>query len=543
VNYRLRASRLYLPVLLLVLIVSGCAQRASDSPDLVAEESLDPTAAPTVTSVAPTPIPTPEPAEIDNDRDAVRMAQNSVVRIETDMGGGTGFAIHNLDQELVVVTNAHVVSTATAVHVIDSSDERWPVVGYYEDPIADLAILEVPSLEVPPLAVAANAPDVADEVWVIGFPLLLAGDPTITRGVVSSTRQFDNVSHLQIDAAINRGNSGGPVLNESGELVAVATWKMTRTQNDVVENMGFALPTSRVVSLLHTVTTQTAQRFPATGGADQQPSSPDDRSPSPESNLATEIHSLLTELPGSSSAVVQVADGSIIEKDSKQRVPAGSLIKLWIAAAVLDEWYRGNLDLQSTHTIRQTDQASGTGTLNDAAFLGQSITYQDLIEYMLIFSDNTAANILIDRIGGFDRVNRYARESGYSSTTIQRYLGHLDPNSENYTSAADSFRFLSNLLMGEVVTGDASADLIDILDYRTNLDSEQLDYFGRNLPNTAHYAHISGLIPQTRNEIGFVLTESGQLLIIVLLLQHLSDEAAGEQAILSTVERIYYLVE
>jgi S1-C subfamily serine protease len=543
VTIGLRGVAQVLLIALIALVLAGCSQATSVPEDVAAEE----TPVATATAIAATPTPqqtaTPEARGVGGDRDLIRLAQESVVRIETDFGGGTGFVVDNLEGNLVVITNAHVIEHASEVHVLDGDDERWPAVGFYLDPIADLAILEVPSLQVPLLELSDDPVDVTDDIWVIGFPLLLEGDPTITRGVISSKRQHDNVSHLQIDAAINPGNSGGPVLNEKGQVVAVATARYLGDSETAVEGMGLALPTSRIFSLLHSAATQTAKQFSDREASSQeQPAASDQPSP-PESNVENNAMELLGNLPGSASAILLLPDGSIAEQSSGRSVPAGSLIKLWIAAAVLEEWYLGNLDLQATHRITEADQAPGTGVLNSPEFLGHAATYEELVFLMLMASDNSAANILIDRVGGFDRVNRYASNSGYPSTRIQRYLGYLDPSSDNYTSAADSALFMMDLLDGRIVSNEASNLLFDLLVTRREFDSERLDYFGRNLPSGALYGHISGLTPQTRNEVGFILTESGQLIVIALLLQDLSDESAGERAILNTVEEIYYLVE
>jgi beta-lactamase class A len=362
--------------------------------------------------------------------------------------------------------------------------------------------------------------------------------------VVSSKRQFDNVSHLQIDAAINVGNSGGPVVNQDGEVVGVATWKITEAAESAVESIGFALTASRVLSLLHTASTQSAEAIPSSNAQGEEPAvSGSDVTPSSEPDVEEEVRALLRGLPGTTSATIALPDGSIIEHESNRQLPAGSIIKLWIAAAALEQWDLDRLNLDTEHTIRPEDQAPGTGVVNGSEFLGRTVSLGDLIEYMLLHSDNSAANIIVNYIGGFDRVNEYASNFGYGETMMQRKLGYLDTESENYTSARDSALFVANLMAGSVVNESVSWAIIDILDYRTSVDTPQLDYFGRNLPSSAHYAHISGFIPGARNEVGFVVTESGQILVIVLLLAELSDESAGEQAILSTVEDIYYLVE
>ena len=85
-----------------------------------------------------------------------------------------------------------------------------------------------------------------DKVIVAGFPLgkFLSDDLKFTEGIVSSLKGFQGASHeMQIDAAINSGNSGGPVVNENGELVGVAVATLSK---EITEGINFAIKSSSV---------------------------------------------------------------------------------------------------------------------------------------------------------------------------------------------------------------------------------------------------------------------------------------------------------
>jgi len=162
--------------------------------------------------------------------------------------GGSGFVI---SADGYVVTNNHVIEGATKIRV--RLDERYydaELVG--ADPATDLALLKIDagkSLEFLQLG-DSDALRVGDYVMAIGNPLLL--DHTVTVGVVSAkgrsiglTRDVSFENFIQTDAAINRGNSGGPLVNLRGEVVGIAT-----AMNWGAENIGFAVPVSTLRGVL-----------------------------------------------------------------------------------------------------------------------------------------------------------------------------------------------------------------------------------------------------------------------------------------------------
>ena len=94
------------------------------------------------------------------------------------------------------------------------------------DPLADLALLEVidPPKTVPPLRFAEELPKNGEDVFAMGHPMGMAW--TVTKGIISSTDRHARhafIKALQTDAAINVGNSGGPLLNMKGEIVGINT--------------------------------------------------------------------------------------------------------------------------------------------------------------------------------------------------------------------------------------------------------------------------------------------------------------------------------
>ena len=168
-------------------------------------------------------------------------------------GQGSGFVF---DAEGHVVTNHHVVDGAQSVSVRlwDGSTYDATVVG--SDPSTDLAVIKVdaPADVLTPLALGDSASlSVGESVVALGSPFGLEG--TLTSGIVSalnremtSPNNFTISNSIQTDAAINHGNSGGPLLNAAGEVVGVNT--QIKSESGGNDGIGFAVPSSTVSSIV-----------------------------------------------------------------------------------------------------------------------------------------------------------------------------------------------------------------------------------------------------------------------------------------------------
>lgn len=171
----------------------------------------------------------------------------------TSYSVGTGVIF---SEDGYIITNYHVISgcSACAVWVTDSYgvDTEYParLVGYDED--NDLAVLKIDAVDLP-VAEFGVSDDlkVGDRVYAIGNPLGLELRNTLTDGLVSAIdRDVDvegvTMTLIQTNAALNSGNSGGPLINQYGQVVGINTIKMMSGE-DTIEGLGFAIPTSLAV--------------------------------------------------------------------------------------------------------------------------------------------------------------------------------------------------------------------------------------------------------------------------------------------------------
>ena len=174
----------------------------------------------------------------------------SVVSISCDNGSGTGVV---LTKDGYLVTNCHVVQGAKTIHVLltDGRTLGASVVG--ADPVSDLAVLYVQAKDLTPAEFGdSNALRVGDAVAAIGDPLGSQFRGTMTDGIVSAinrdvTTNGRTMTLIQTNAALNSGNSGGPLLNCYGQVVGINTLKIGAfTDSAGVEGLGFAIPSTTV---------------------------------------------------------------------------------------------------------------------------------------------------------------------------------------------------------------------------------------------------------------------------------------------------------
>ena len=184
------------------------------------------------------------------------MVENSlpgIAEIRTGSGIGTGFIVHEAG---LVITNKHVVEGDSQVGIRLATGEEYQGEVLNTHPTLDLAYIEIESGNTfRPLALGdSDEIRVGDNVVAIGFPLgpELGREPSVTRGIISAKRE--DLGFLQTDASLNPGNSGGPLLNESGCVVGVNTGGIVGTgEGQAISGINFAIPVNHLREALRDV--------------------------------------------------------------------------------------------------------------------------------------------------------------------------------------------------------------------------------------------------------------------------------------------------
>lgn len=193
--------------------------------------------------------------------------QSSVVSVDTTIqsrrgpyvvegaGAGTGIV---LDDQGHILTNAHVIDGASTITVTLSGETTARSATLVAaDPSADVAVLLVDDAEglVPAAIAPEGSTEVGDPVVAIGNALALEGGLSVTQGIVSAAdRSIDTTEGtidglLQTDAAISSGNSGGPLVNSSGQVVGINTAVASSGGGVEASNIGFAIPIHNAIDL------------------------------------------------------------------------------------------------------------------------------------------------------------------------------------------------------------------------------------------------------------------------------------------------------
>ncbi len=172
----------------------------------------------------------------------------SVVRINANGGSGSGVV---LDAEGRIVTNAHVVGSASEVEVLTPDGETFTGTVLGTDPATDIAVVEVDSTELPVPDWSGTEPQIGEVAVAIGSPFGLDG--TVTSGIVSALgrtltgRTTTLTDLIQTDAAINPGNSGGALVNGAGQVIGINTAIISGSGAN--DGIGFAVPSSTALNV------------------------------------------------------------------------------------------------------------------------------------------------------------------------------------------------------------------------------------------------------------------------------------------------------
>jgi serine protease Do len=189
-------------------------------------------------------------------------------------GAGSGVIIGQNDSELLIATNNHVVSGATSLSVgfIDETVVEAAIKGTDAD--NDLAVVAVQTSDIPEstqkqlkVATIGSSDDLALGDQIVAIGNALGYGQSVTAGYVSAknrtlqlsdgTNTFTSTDLIQIDAAINSGNSGGALFNMKGELVGINEAKSSSTSSGAtVDNMGYAIPIDKAEPILEQLMTE-----------------------------------------------------------------------------------------------------------------------------------------------------------------------------------------------------------------------------------------------------------------------------------------------
>lgn len=208
-------------------------------------------------------------------------------------------------------------------------------------------------------------------------------------------------------------------------------------------------------------------------------------------------------------AYPQKSDETFIYNSKPMR--SASMIKVFIMAAAMDKAAHGELNINETLTLRDSDKVDGAGILAGYPS-GSELTVREIVELMIIHSDNTATNILIERLG-MSTINDYIQREGYGDTILQRKMMDYDAiaeGRENFSSVQDLGTFFKRLYNYECVGEEFDKIMLDFLVEQTDTDC-----FPAALPDK-QIAHKTGALDGLYDDGGIIYSDSGDAVLVIM---------------------------
>lgn len=214
-------------------------------------------------------------------------------------------------------------------------------------------------------------------------------------------------------------------------------------------------------------------------------------------------------------------------------ISSASTIKLLIMAEVMNQVKKGQHCLEERVLINPEDVVPySIIKLLDA---NNSYTLKDLVTLMIIQSDNTATNILIN-IAGIDNINTYIRRIGLQNTVLQRKMMDFEARVEgrdNFTTSSDMAKFLELLYKGEIVSKEASGIMLEIMKMQLDKSMVYLE-----IPDDVVVAHKTGGLENINHEVGIFYTQKSDYIFSMLTWEAENDNLARK--IIGKVAKIVY---
>lgn len=251
--------------------------------------------------------------------------------------------------------------------------------------------------------------------------------------------------------------------------------------------------------------------------------------------ISNQLNRLLKEVNSKYSLIIKnYKTGEFYNINSNAKVPSASIIKLFIFEMYFHLASTKQLDLEEKITIK--DEEKVPFSIVSVLPSIHSYSIKDLITLMIIQSDNTATNVLIDRLG-IENINNFIKEQGYKSTILERKMMDFESakkGKENYTCAEDVFLLFDKLYNGNLINKEYDSIMLQIL--KLQLDNAMMRMY---LPDELEIAHKTGDISCVKHDTGIVYNDKiGDYTFIMLTYEAESDSYA--RGLIATVSKAVY---
>jgi beta-lactamase class A len=244
-----------------------------------------------------------------------------------------------------------------------------------------------------------------------------------------------------------------------------------------------------------------------------------------EPSLADRLMPLINAHHGKAAvAVLHLDDGVSFDYDGDEPMPTASLIKFMIMLEVYQQVAEGKIKLSDTVILREADKVPGSGILTYHFSDGATFPLRDAVRLMISHSDNTATNLVLDRIG-IDSTNRRMADWGFPNSRINAKVfkgasTSVDPARTKQfglgsTTARETVRLMQRLYQGKAGDKKATDEMLEHLK-----KCEDKDKLKRFLPAGVVVANKSGTVTDVRTDAGILYFKGGPVAICVLTKQN-----------------------
>lgn len=241
--------------------------------------------------------------------------------------------------------------------------------------------------------------------------------------------------------------------------------------------------------------------------------------------LKNEIEKMIEESSANVSlSFYDLKDDEYFSIKGDKKVPSASMIKLLIMLKVFCEYKKGSLDLEDTIRLGDYEKVDGSGILKEL-YKNHSFSIREILTLMIIISDNTATNILIDLLG-MDEINKIGSDFGLKNTCLQRKMMDSDARErglDNFTSSDDILRILKAIYEKTFLSENISNLALDIL-----LRQQEKDRLQRYLPEDLIIANKTGDLENLENDGGIIFTKNRDYILVVLVNEAQTNVLAKE---------------
>lgn len=271
----------------------------------------------------------------------------------------------------------------------------------------------------------------------------------------------------------------------------------------------------------------------------QQPESPSQKQSALWDKLQNSIQEIDHRLDGVMGvAILDLASGHTYFLRGDETFPQASAIKIAILAELYHQVQQDKLKFTDLYTVNQADLVPDSYIMGGLTPGITRITLRDLATMMIAVSDNSATNVLIDRVG-MDNVNRFMDSLGLGHTRLRRKMMDLQAASqgrENVSSPREMMGLLESIYLGKVFNQQLTDDFFKALSAHGDA------IMPRGLPASVRVASKSGELEGVRNDSGIIFAQ-GRPFVICVMTTYLRNERDGEDAIQGVALAAYRMFE